>query len=75
MILESVITCPHCGTAKLESMPTDACQFFYTCTGCGVMLRPLLPPAKDAFDHLAAPPRQALEAQLFCATENRAIPT
>ena len=40
MILESVITCPHCGTAKLESMPTDACQFFYTCTGRGAMLRP-----------------------------------
>ena len=40
MILESVITCPHCGTAKVETMPTDACQFFYQCTGCGAMLRP-----------------------------------
>jgi hypothetical protein len=40
MILESAITCPHCGTAKLESMPTDACQFLYTCTACGAMLRP-----------------------------------
>jgi hypothetical protein len=26
MILVSFISCPHCGTAKLESMPTDACQ-------------------------------------------------
>src|SRR5262249_4565926 len=34
MILESVITCPHCAIAKSEAMPTDACQFFYTCTGC-----------------------------------------
>src|SRR5258705_1222769 len=40
MILESVITCPHCGTAKMETMPTDACQFFYACTGCGARLRP-----------------------------------
>jgi len=40
MILESVITCRLCGTAKLEPMPTDACQFFYKCTGCGAMLRP-----------------------------------
>src|SRR5262249_12674279 len=40
MILESVITCPHCATAKLEIMPSDACQFFYTCTGCGATLRP-----------------------------------
>ncbi|MGT2478165.1 GDCCVxC domain-containing (seleno)protein [Methylobacterium oryzae CBMB20] len=21
-------------------MPTDACQFFYECTGCGTLLRP-----------------------------------
>ena len=40
MILESLITCPHCGTAKTESMPTDACQFFYECSGCGAKLRP-----------------------------------
>src|SRR6266576_2448169 len=40
MIHRSVITCPHCATAKSETMPTDACQFFYECTGCGVRLRP-----------------------------------
>jgi hypothetical protein len=40
MILESMITCPSCGTAKAEIMPTDACQFFYDCTGCGALLRP-----------------------------------
>src|SRR5579871_3599841 len=28
MNLQSVITCPHCATAKSELMPTDACQFF-----------------------------------------------
>ena len=40
MILESLITCPHCATAKMETMPTDACQFFCTCSGCGVTLQP-----------------------------------
>jgi hypothetical protein len=40
MVYESVITCPACNTAKLESMPTNACQFFYECTGCGARLRP-----------------------------------
>jgi hypothetical protein len=39
MILQSVITCPHCATKKLELMPTDACLFFYTCTGCEATLR------------------------------------
>ena len=40
MIFESLITCPHCGTAKIETMPTDACQFFYECSHCGMKLRP-----------------------------------
>jgi hypothetical protein len=38
MILESVITCPHCGTAKSEIMPTDACRYLYDCTSCGERL-------------------------------------
>lgn len=40
LILESVLTCPHCGYEKRETMPTDACQFFYECNGCKVLLRP-----------------------------------
>jgi hypothetical protein len=40
VVLESVLTCPHCGHAQLESMPTDSCQFYYECTGCKVLLRP-----------------------------------
>jgi hypothetical protein len=39
-ILESVLTCPHCGLRKQETMPTDACQFYYECEGCGAVLRP-----------------------------------
>jgi hypothetical protein len=38
--LESVLTCPQCGFAKLENMPTDACQFFYECQHCKALLRP-----------------------------------
>jgi len=40
MTTQSLITCPRCGTAKLETMPTDACWFFYECSGCGMPLRP-----------------------------------
>ncbi|WP_082098293.1 GDCCVxC domain-containing (seleno)protein [Sulfuricella sp. T08] len=39
-VLESIITCPHCGHSKHETMPTDACQWFYECTSCHVLLRP-----------------------------------
>jgi hypothetical protein len=40
LILESTITCPDCGFAASEIMPTNACQFFYDCKGCGALLRP-----------------------------------
>ena len=39
--LRSKLTCPRCGHQATETMPTDACQFFYDCTGCGAVLRPL----------------------------------
>jgi hypothetical protein len=39
-VLESVLTCPECGHAKLERMPTDVCQFFYECGQCKTVLRP-----------------------------------
>lgn len=42
MTFDALITCPYCGTGKLETMPTNACQFFYDCTGCGVRLKPKL---------------------------------
>lgn len=38
--LRSEITCPQCGHHKTETMPTDACQFFYECEGCHTLLRP-----------------------------------
>lgn len=40
MQLCSTITCPACGHAEEETMPTDSCQFFYDCKGCGTELRP-----------------------------------
>ena len=38
---DSTLTCPSCGTATRETMPMDACQFYYECPGCGELLRPL----------------------------------
>ena len=35
LIETSTITCPKCGRQAVERMPTDACQFFYNCMGCG----------------------------------------
>jgi hypothetical protein len=40
MELRSTITCPACGARHEETMPTDACAFFYRCPQCGEILRP-----------------------------------
>ncbi|KAB2940277.1 GDCCVxC domain-containing (seleno)protein [Hyphomicrobium sp.] len=40
MELRSTITCPACGRASVEIMPTDACQYVYDCRHCGARLTP-----------------------------------
>ena len=40
IIVESTITCPECGFQKTETMPTDACQYFYVCEKCSQRLQP-----------------------------------
>lgn len=58
---EATITCPACGSASMAAMPTNACQFFYTCPTCSTQLRP-----KDgdccvfcSYSDRACPPKQA----------------
>ncbi len=43
MVIENItlLTCPECGTEQAAEMPTDACQFFYECTSCQTVLKPL----------------------------------
>ena len=41
MQLISTLTCPSCGAQSTETMPTDACQYFYDCPRCRVVLKPL----------------------------------
>ncbi len=38
--LTSTLTCPECGHVETETMPTDACQWYYDCKGCAAVLRP-----------------------------------
>ncbi|HLD53459.1 MAG TPA: GDCCVxC domain-containing (seleno)protein [Sediminibacterium sp.] len=40
LTLQSTITCPNCGFQQEETMPTDACQYFYQCTNCQAVLKP-----------------------------------
>lgn len=39
-LLHSVITCPSCGHRSAETMPTNACLFFYDCSRCQARLKP-----------------------------------
>ncbi|HET8764401.1 MAG TPA: GDCCVxC domain-containing (seleno)protein [Rhodanobacter sp.] len=36
----STLTCPRCGHASRQAMPTDACQWFWECPACHEVLRP-----------------------------------
>jgi hypothetical protein len=71
--LRSIITCPHCGHAQAEAMPTAACQFFYDCKGCGVLLRPK---AGDccvfcSYGSVPCPPRQEAGLPATCPGPHR----
>lgn len=39
-ILRSTLTCPRCGFASEEEMPTDSCTWYYECPACRALLRP-----------------------------------
>ncbi|AXN34081.1 GDCCVxC domain-containing (seleno)protein [Vibrio coralliilyticus] len=41
VVTESKLTCPKCGFSSLESMPDNACVYFYECKNCGELLKPL----------------------------------
>lgn len=40
--LESTLTCPECNYQKTETMPTNACSWFYECVNCKAVLKPLV---------------------------------
>ena len=42
VVTRSFIRCPECGHRREETMPEDACLYFYECTGCGKLLRSLV---------------------------------
>jgi ABC-type nickel/cobalt efflux system permease component RcnA len=42
VLLASTITCPNCEHKEEETMPTNACQYFYECKNCTEMLKPKL---------------------------------
>ncbi len=39
-VLLSTLTCPECRHNKEETMPTNACQYFYECENCKKVLKP-----------------------------------
>lgn len=39
-ILEATLTCPRCGCIQTDTMPRDACQWFYECQRCHSVIIP-----------------------------------
>ena len=73
MVLQSALTCPRCGAVKQETMPEDACVFFYECPACKELLRP--DPGDCcvfcSFGSVACPPKQ--QESNCCQTSQGAI--
>jgi len=65
---ESILTCPACGHQEAETMPTDACQFYYECKGCGVLLKPLKGDCcvYCSYGSVSCPPVQQNQAKSCC---------
>jgi hypothetical protein len=38
--VRSTVVCPACGHRENEIMSEDACQYFYKCRGCGIIMKP-----------------------------------
>ncbi|WP_296387523.1 GDCCVxC domain-containing (seleno)protein [Reyranella sp.] len=74
VILRSMLTCPSCGAMTTETMPTDACQYFYECLACKTLLKPR---AGDccvfcSYGSVACPPIQQGQADDCCRQGNTA---
>jgi hypothetical protein len=58
---ESTLTCPSCGGSSVESMPSDACLFFWICPRCEARIKPK--PGDCcvfcSYGSVPCPPRQA----------------
>lgn len=65
-ILKSILTCPLCKEAKEEIMPTDACQFFYQCSSCGTVIKPLEGDCCVFCSYGSVPCPPIQQAQLCC---------
>jgi hypothetical protein len=40
LIFQSQLTCPECGHAVIETMPVDACVYYYVCAECDELMAP-----------------------------------
>ncbi|MBF9061110.1 hypothetical protein HKCCSP123_18170 [Rhodobacterales bacterium HKCCSP123] len=72
--LQSTLTCPNCGYEAEETMPTDACLWFYKCSSCGQVLKPL--PGDCcvycSYGTVPCPPIQ--EGKQCCGQTTRSVP-
>ncbi|WP_081629800.1 GDCCVxC domain-containing (seleno)protein [Thiomonas sp. FB-6] len=73
IVLESVLSCPHCGFSSRETMPVDACRYFHECPACRRLLRPL---AGDCcvFCSYGSVPCPPVQAQRAAAADARRAP-
>ena len=65
VIVTSTLTCPQCGAKSTETMPVNACIFFYDCPGCSALLQPR-PGDCCVFCSYGSVPCPPIQAQTDC---------
>ena len=68
--LVSELSCPQCGHKSSETMPTDSCQYYYECQGCGLLLKPLSGDCCVFCSYGSVPCPPVQQARLDGATES-----
>lgn len=68
-LLESELACPECGCRQWAVMPTDACIYFFDCSGCGAVLRPK-PGHCCVFSSYGTVPCPSMQCQDGCADDH-----
>src|SRR5712692_772613 len=76
-VLLSIISCPQCGYRAEETMPTNACLFFYDCPACGEKLKPKLGDCCIfcSYGSVPCPPAQTGSTTFFLTFSGKATRT
>ncbi|MFZ4703464.1 MAG: GDCCVxC domain-containing (seleno)protein [Candidatus Methylumidiphilus sp.] len=73
LVTQAILTCPVCRHGSVETMPFDACLYFWECPGCHTLLKPR---SGDccvfcSYGDTPCPPVQTVTIQQHCCSPSQ----